>query len=450
MIQSLPGFREFYPQDCAIRNHIFKIWRQTLNRFGFVEYDGPILEPLELFTEKSGEEIANQLFCFEDKGGRAVALRPEMTPSLVRLVAAKAGGLKKPIKWFSVGEQFRFERPQKGRLRSFYQLNVDILGETHVRADAEAIATLIATLSSFGLTHKDFKIYLSDRTFWSCYLKTWNVSESSLPQVLAVIDKLDRDEPAKTIEKLKTHLEDIDKAHAFLKQVQDLLKVKSIEKLSELMDVLIPDRETNAHLHTRLQEWTSLIEHLKAMGYEDYIEINLGIVRGLAYYTGFVFEAFETSGQSRALAGGGRYDDLMKKLGDYDMPALGYAIGDVTLRDLLESKGLLSQYICRPDIYIVTTGPQEHLTAMADAVSLRNAGFRVEYSLKDIGLSKQLKLANESQAKFALIYGAEEIANKQIKVRDLSSRTELAIQQDHLITTIRDVFQSGLKDFSQD
>ena len=191
-IRTLPGFREFYPEDRAVLGHIFDVWRQACRRYGFREWESPVLEPLELFTEKSGEEIVRQLFNFEDKGGRQVSLRPEMTPSLARMVGARANGMAKPIRWFAIGENYRYEKPQKGRLRAFYQLNADLLGEAGPAADAELIALCADCLLGFGLTQQDFRIRISDRTLWFRYLASVGVPEANATAVLGVVDKLER------------------------------------------------------------------------------------------------------------------------------------------------------------------------------------------------------------------------------------------------------------------
>src|SRR6266702_3293005 len=189
--QALPGFRDFYPDELALRNHIFTTWREVTRRYGFQEYDGPPLEPLELYTDKSGEEIVQQLYAFEDKGGRKVALRPEMTPTLARMVGAHAQALKKPIRWFSIPQLFRYERQQKGRLREHFQLNVDIVGEPGVTADAELLAVAIECMRGFGLEATDVRAKVSDRQLLLAILKGLSVSDAQAPAVFAVIDKLD-------------------------------------------------------------------------------------------------------------------------------------------------------------------------------------------------------------------------------------------------------------------
>ncbi|NBB78833.1 MAG: histidine--tRNA ligase [Verrucomicrobia bacterium] len=440
--ETLPGFREFYPESCARRNHVFGRWRRVAKAFNFLEYDAPVLEPLELYIEKSGEEIVGQLFNFEDRGGRAVALRPEMTPSLARLIGAKANSLKRPVKWFNIGEHYRYERPQKGRLRAFYQFNADIFGEPGPAADAELIALLCQTLQAFGLNASDFKVRLSDRDLWLLMLAAEGLDAASSARVLGIIDKLERTERSKTVEKLAAELGD--EAEAFLERVEAATAIRDFDALRAYMENLPLEGDLASEARARMADWEDLLRHLKAAGAEDFMQIDLGIVRGLAYYTGFVFEAFEASGEGRALAGGGRYDALVKKLGGPDMPAVGFAMGDVTLVDLLDGKSLMPTYVQRPDFIAVIGGAPERDAALADAAQLRSVGYQVEYPLKTQGFGKQFKAANQSGARFALIYGGDELARGVVKVRDLGSGEEVEIARDQLLQQVPGLLEGGL------
>lgn len=441
--ETLPGFREFYPEACSRRNHIFACWRSVARAFNFQEYDAPVLEPLELYIEKSGEEIVGQLFNFEDRGGRAVALRPEMTPSLARLIGAKANSLKRPVKWFNIGEHYRYERPQKGRLRAFYQLNVDILGEQGPAADAELIALLCQSLQSFGLTHSDFKVRLSDRDLWLLMLAAEGLDEAAGATVLGIIDKLERTGRAKTIEKLAPVLGD--EAEDFLARIEEVIAIHDFDTLRAYIENLPLEGDLAAQATARIEDWGQLLRKLEASGVGDFIQIDLGIVRGLAYYTGFVFEAFEASGEGRALAGGGRYDALVKKLGGPDMPAVGFAMGDVTLVDLLESKSLMPDYIQSPEFIAIIGGEDERSVAMADAAQLRAVGYQIEYPLKNQAFAKQFKSANQSGARFALIYGSEELERGVVKVRDLSNGGEAEIPRDQLLQQVSALLEGGIE-----
>jgi histidyl-tRNA synthetase len=433
--ETLPGFREFYPEACASRNRIFEIWSESSRVYNFSEYDAPVLEPLELYIEKSGEEIVGQLFNFEDRGGRAVALRPEMTPSLARLVGAKVNSLKRPIKWFNIGEQYRYERPQKGRLRAFYQFNADIFGEPGPAADAELIGLLVHTLKAFGLGAEDFKIRLSDRDLWLVMLAAEGLDEASSARVLAVIDKMERMPREKVVETLSPTLGD--STEVFLDRVDVVTGIRDFEALRSFIEDLPLEGERVKRAEKRLADWEALLGDLRAAGYRDFVQIDLGIVRGLAYYTGFVFEAFEASGEGRALAGGGRYDGLVKKLGGPDLPAVGFAMGDVTLADLLQNRGLLPQVEQAPDFVAIIGGAVERSAALQDMARLRAAGFRIDYPLKPQGFGKQFKLAGQSGARGVLIYGSEELERGSVKLRDLKSGEERECPRDRLLEVIR-------------
>jgi histidyl-tRNA synthetase len=432
--QSLPGFREFYPEDFSRRQHIFRQWRQNAAAFGFQEYDAPVLEPLELYKAKSGDEIEAQLFNFTDKGGREVALRPEMTPTVCRLVGAKAGSLKRPVKWFSIGEFYRYERAQKGRLRAFHQFNADIFGEPGPEAEIELIALLIECLAGFGLTKDDFYVRLSDRDLWFFYLAAIGFSEAQTGGILGAIDRYEKmgDDAFKNYAETHGGLapELKEKVLAFL----------GIRTLPELETVLAP--YLSERIVRRLAEWRKVLDGLSAMGLGDFVSVDLGVVRGLAYYTGFVFEAFDRKGDLRALAGGGRYNDLVKKLGYADVPAVGFAIGDVTTGLLLEQRGLAPTYVNAPDVYVVLGGEAERRAAFADIRALRSAGWRVDYPFKDSAIGKQFKAAAESGARLALIYGGDELAKGVVKIRDLGDRTEQEVPRDKVLSVVRD-FLSG-------
>lgn len=420
MFDTLPGFREFLPEACSIRNAIFDTWRQTAGRFNFVEYDAPLLEPLELYIEKSGPEIVGQLFNFEDRGGRAVALRPEMTPSLARLVGARANAMRRPIKWFSIGENYRYERPQKGRTRAFYQFNADILGDASPGADAELISLLVSSLKRFGLNDDDFFVRLSDRTLWTSFLQARGLEEDTVFQVLGVIDKLERNKREDSIKQL-ADLVGSDSAEDLLTAIETLIKLKDFAEIEAFFETACPEPDAAEAVKKRLDDWRILLGNIEALGCSAYVEVDLGIVRGLAYYTGFVFEAFERSGESRALAGGGRYDTLVKKMGGPDLPAVGFAMGDVTLTDCLTEKGLIGPEVPQPLVYMVIGNADCQQACLEDVAMIRQQGLSVEYSYKLQGFGKQFKNAEKSGAKFALIYGEDELKSGLISVKDLSS-----------------------------
>ena len=430
--QTLPGFREFYPEDLARRNHIFRLWRQTANTFGFAEYDAPVLEPLELYKAKSGDEIEGQLFNFTDKGGREVALRPEMTPTVCRLVGAKASALKRPIKWFSIAEFYRYERMQKGRGRCFHQFNADIFGEPGPEAETELIALLVQCLAAFGPTEQDFYVRLSDRNLWFYYLEALGLDEPRIRSVLGAVDRFEKYGD----DAFKGYAEQFGAMDRALKEkVLAFLQIKSLVALEAVLA-----RIGGEKLLARLADWKKLLGNLDAMGLARFVEVDLGVVRGLAYYTGFVFEAFDRKGELRALAGGGRYDDLVQKLGGPALPAVGFAIGDMTFALLLEQRGLMPTMVQAPDVYCVIGGEAERLAAFGDIHAVRAAGYRVDYPMKEVALGKQFKTASESGAKLALIYGGDELAKGVVKIRDLTDRTEREVLRGDVVAAVRDFF----------
>ncbi|NDC74045.1 histidine--tRNA ligase [bacterium] len=433
--QSLPGFREFYPDAFARRNHVFRHWRRAAHAYGFSEYDAPVLEPLDLYRAKSGDEIEAQLFSFTDKGGREVALRPEMTPTVCRLVGARANTLKRPIKWCSIGEFYRYERAQKGRERAFFQFNCDIFGEPGPEAEIELIGLLVQALAGFGLGPQDFYVRLSDRTLWLHYLASLGLDEAQAKSVLGAVDKYEKI----GYDAFKAYTE----AHGPLAletkvKILAFLKIKSLSALEAVLAPLGGDA-----LAARLADWRKLMGGLSAMGLGEFVEVDFGVVRGLAYYTGFVFEAFDRKGELRAIAGGGRYDDLVEKLGGPALPAVGFAIGDVTMGLLLEQRGLMPAFGPNTEVYVVIGGEAERTAAFGDLALLRAAGYRVEYPLKDLAFGKQFKAAAESGAKLALIYGGDELAKGVVKLRDLTDRSEHEVPRASVVEAVRDYFTTG-------
>ena len=385
---ALPGFRDFYPQELAERAYIMKTWREVARRYAFVEYDGPPLEPLELYTRKSGDEIVGQLYEFVDKGERKVALRPEMTPTVARMVAARANALRKPVRWFSMPQLFRYERQQKGRLREHYQLNVDLFGTSDLAADAELLACAIDMLRAFGLEQEHFVARVSDRRLLNALLLHIGVDEVALPAVYAVIDKIDRQTAGESMDRLLTAVGDPDVQNRVWKVVTEM----SLPQLRTAFG-------SAAAVGPLLDEMTTYFAYLDALGVGQFARLDLKIVRGLAYYTGIVFELFDTSGEFRAIAGGGRYDNLLASLGGTDMPALGFGMGDVVLGELLRAKGLMTPAEQGPDVWIAADEASPMDTVMREAARRRAAGESVEYALRPQSLSKQKKAAQASGAR---------------------------------------------------
>ena len=396
-----------------MRNYVFARWRETARRYGFVEWDGPVLEPTELYRKKSGAEIVDQLFNFTDKGEREVSMRPELTPSLARVVSAHERAFKKPLKWFSIGQFYRYEKQQRGRLREHYQLNCDIIGESDFAADIELIALCIDILRSFGLTEQDFVVRISDREFWTDFLQQQKLPAERWEEVLQIIDKSGR-EP----------------------------REKTEEKLGNLAGAVFSIFDKGG----RSGKLDRLVDGLGARGLAGFVDIDVKIVRGLAYYTGTVFEVFDRAGKLRAIAGGGRYDNLIGLLSDgaVTMPALGFAMGDVVLGELLREQAATRQKLDkaikdqnRIDIYVVIAKEQRRTDALEQIQELRDRGYRVDYSLTAEKVGKQFQTAENAGASIALLYGDEW---PQVKAKNLATREESLIPNNALLDSVAKFF----------
>jgi histidyl-tRNA synthetase len=388
---ALPGFRDFYPEQFAERAHIMNVWRDVARRFAFLEYDGPPLEPLELYTRKSGEEIVGQLYNFVDKGGREITLRPEMTPTLARMAAAKANALRKPIRWFSVPQLFRYERQQRGRLREHFQLNVDIIGEADVTADAELLAVALEIMRGCGLSASDVRARISDRRLLRALLAELGVSDEQAPAVFAVVDKVDRQPRDISREKLEAIG----------------MNSTAVERLFALMgevtlDAIERDFGGSAGVGRLVTELRRYFGYLESLGVLDWVTIDLKIVRGLAYYTGIVFELFDANAELRAICGGGRYDTLLQSLGGVDLPALGFGMGDVVLAELLRDRGLLPSKTPGPRVWGASEAAAMERDVRRAATVLRSNGVSVEYALREQALMKQVKAAKAAGAAWVL------------------------------------------------
>jgi histidyl-tRNA synthetase len=421
-LDALPGFREFYPAELAQRNFIIGTWREVARRYALAEYDGPPLEPLELYTRKSGDEIVGQLYSFSDKGGREVSLRPEMTPTLARMVASKANALRKPVRWFSIPQLFRYERKQRGRLREHFQLNVDIIGEADVTADAELLSVAIDIMRAFGLTAADVRARVSDRRLLRGLLVLTGITDDMLPGVYAVVDKLDREPRASLETKLRAAgLHDV-----FIARVFEVLKHPDLATLRERYGDVPELRED----FTRL---TRYFEYLDALGIGDWVEFDLSIVRGLAYYTGIVFELFDAKRELRAICGGGRYDSLLKQLGGTDLPALGFGMGDVVLGELLRARGRMPEWTSAVDLWIAYGDAALLDEAMRIARRLRDHGRAVEYALGGQQLSRQLKAADAAGAREVLVLQPADFERGEAIVRRLADGNETRVRLDEWI-----------------
>ena len=400
--QALPGFRDFIPRECAIRNYLFETWRSVARRCGYVEYETPILEDTSLYLKKSGGELSAQLFRFEDQGGRDVTLRPEVTASLARLVAEHQRQFPKPLKWFEIGQCFRYEKPQKGRGREFHQFNVDILGEAGPAADAELIALAIETMLAFGFVPGDFVVRVSDRNAWIAFAGRHGVAESEIPDFLGIVDKIDREKPEVLAGKLAAYSLTTAQVRAFIAD---------------------PANASPAYV--------TIHEDLSARGLGEFIELDLSIVRGLAYYTGVVFEVFDSKKSMRAVAGGGRYDTLVATISDgaVDLPATGFAMGDYVIRNLIEEtthtamqmEVWLQRNAAACDIFVVVADESQRAASLKLVTDLRRSGISADLSLNPAKVAKQFQSAERSGARFALVVGTE---YPELKLKILASRTE--------------------------
>ncbi|MDT8369594.1 MAG: histidine--tRNA ligase [Longimicrobiales bacterium] len=418
----LPGFRDFGPEDLVIRSHIFETWRRISTRHAFREYDGPPLESLDLYVEKSGEEIVGQLYNFVDKGGREVSLRPEMTPTLARILGERSRGMPKPIRWFTIPQLFRYERQQRGRLREHFQWNVDIVGEADEAADAEVLAVALDALRAFGLTARDIRARVSDRRLLAALLTELGVKEAEQPGAWAVIDKLEREPRDRSRARL---VDEVGIAGEIADRVLALFDAPELADLREAFggcDRVVPHLE-------RLERY---ISRLEAMGFADFVEIDLTIVRGLAYYTGIVFEIFDRAGELRAICGGGRYDRLLELVGGEPLPAVGFGMGDVVLGELLDERGLRPDTRHAIDYFIVTIGEETYAEALALAQRLRGAGHAVAYSLRAAAVRKQFKAAENEGAREVIVLGPDELARGVAVVREMAGGGEREVPVDRL------------------
>ena len=425
--KALPGFRDFYPDELALRNQILATWRRVAIQYGFEEYDGPPLEPLELYTQKSGEEIAGQLYAFRDKGDREVALRPEMTPTLARMVGARAQALKKPIRWFSMPQLFRYERQQRGRLREHFQLNMDIIGEAGPLADAELVAAAIDILRAFGLGPQDVQARLSDRRVLRALLVGRGLKEDQLADAFAAVDRSER-EPREAVE---SRLQKAGWDRTSIAALFDVTALKGLDAVNAALATSAGGEDAGESLR-------ECCRALEAMGLGEFVQVDLTIVRGLAYYTGIVFELFDASRQLRAICGGGRYDGLLKALGGVDLPALGFGMGDVVLGELLKERGVAPARWRPVDAFLVAVSGEDIVPVLRLAHELREKGVAVEYSLHLQAIRKQLELAAARGAPRAVVIGPDERRDGLAVVRDLRTGTETRVPFAELSQRLRD------------
>ena len=410
MTQGVRGTRDFYPEDMRLRNWLFDNFIAASLLHGFEEYDAPVLEHEELYTRKQGEEITKQLYNFQDKGERKVSLRPEMTPSLARMVMSRAGSLPMPIKWFSIPQCWRYERTQRGRGREHYQWNVDIWGTTELSADAELISVIVTFFEELGLTSEDIVIRISSRKVLEEVLGSLGVEGDLFAKTCIIVDKMDK-LPSEVIEE---QLSDLGHSSEVISKIQSVLGIKDIDKLANALE-----KESAA-----ITELTTLFDLVDSYGMSEWLQFDASIVRGLAYYTGSVFEAHDREGKFRAICGGGRYDNLLSTLGGKDLPATGFGFGDMVIMELLEEKNLIPELISGVDDIVLPLSQDLRDIAVRVAAALRLSDRTVDLVLEDKKMKWAFKHAERVGAKRLVLLAPDEWSRKMIKVKDLETGEE--------------------------
>ena len=413
MSQGVRGTRDFYPEDMRLRNWLFDNFTNASLLHGFEEYDAPVLEYEELYTRKQGEEITQQLYSFQDKGNRKVALRPEMTPSLARMVMARAGGLPMPIKWFSIPQCWRYERTQRGRGREHYQWNVDIWGTTEISADAELISVLVTFFEGIGLTAKDIVIRVSSRKVIEEVLGSLGLEGDIFAQTCIIVDKMDK----LSSDVIEDQLSDLGHDSKVVTTIQAVLGIKDMNSLQKaLKDESVAVSELNL-----------LFDAIDSYGISEWVEFDASIVRGLAYYTGAVFEAHDRTGEFRAICGGGRYDKLLSTLGGKDLPATGFGFGDMVIMELLAEKNLIPELVSDIDDIVIPLNSDLRNAAVMVAASLRNSGRTVDLVLEDKKMKWAFKHAERIGAARLVLLAPDEWSRKMVKIKDLDTGEESEI-----------------------
>jgi len=416
------GTRDFYPEIMSIQEHLFTSWQKTCKRYSFEAYDGPMFEHLSIYTQKSGDEIEKQLYTFEDKGQRMMALRPEMTPSLARMVAAKGTALKRPVRWYSIARLFRYEKMQKGRLREFYQLNMDILGSNEVSADAELIAAVIDMMRDLGLTERDFKVRVSSRTLLEECFTSLGLDTAQFPPLYALLDR----KAKVSADDYHADLAAIIPDESIRDRINALFSAKSLDEVVNLAGE-VPSQLVLTELFSLLGKY----------GMADFVCFDINIVRGLAYYTGIVFEVFTIDKGMRAIAGGGRYDKLVELYGGPVTPAVGFAAGDVVLGDLLHEKGLLPPPPPRCSVFIVALDETGQEVMINTAQTLRSAGIACEFPFKPGNIGKQLKQADATGAAITIFVGGTEAAEGCCRIKQMRSGAESKIPVHEVVAHVK-------------
>ena len=422
IIQPVKGTREFYPEEMTLRNYLFEKIRAASQLFGYQEWDGPFLEPIDLYAAKSGEELVKkQSFTFEDRGGDLVTLRPELTPSLARMIAAKQNELTYPVRWWSFGPFWRYESPQKGRTREFFQWNIDMLGVDSPEADAELIAVAATFLRSVGLSPKLAQIYVNNRRLMESQFDALGIPAEKRIDVSNLVDRRTKMDSAKW------------DAYA----VEIGLTQSQLDGLKIIL--------SNFDLWKQSDELTLTFTVLEALGVKEYVKFDPNIMRGLLYYTGTVFEAFDTSGSvKRAILGGGRYDNLLADVGGQPLPGVGFAMGDVVIGIILREAGVLPEFPSTPAQVLVTVFDEQlSMQSYALATELRNAGLNTIIYPEPVKLPKQFKFADKMNMKVALVLGPEEAEKGLVVVKNLLNGEQAQVAREALVESIKGILKNA-------
>ncbi len=423
-IQRVRGTRDFYPEDLAARNHVLDAWRRVSLRNAFVEYDGPILETLDLYRAKSGDELVGQLFAIQSRSDEELAVRPEMTPTLARMINARVQTLPRPIKWFSIGAFYRGERPQRGRLREFYQWNIDIVGSDELLADAECLFVAADALGELGLTADDVVIRINDRRLTAALFTELGIPTDRHGQAYALVDKAERMEP----DKLRAAWDEALGDCVGFDRVEPLLAIDSLDALMGSDHPAFGAEPVAQHRRTLAQ----LFLLLQNFGITEFCSYDMKIVRGLAYYTGCVFEAFDRAGKLRALLGGGRYDSLLEVLGGPSLSGVGFGMGDPVLLELLAELDKLPAARSHLDLFVIAVDDEAQRRALRVVAELRRKGLSADLSYRPRPVGKQLKAADGRGASYALILG-EGDRSENAKLKDMKTGQQNDVQLDTLL-----------------
>ena len=420
-LQPVKGTRDFFPDEMRLRNWLFEVWRNVSEQAGFEEYDTCVLEHEELYVRKTGDEISKQLYSFEDKGGRRLSLRPEMTPSLARLVLQQEKSLSFPIKWFSMPQCFRYERMTKGRRREHFQWNADIIGQHEVVAEAEILMLLISACESMGLSTNDFRVFINDRRILNAILSQINVPQVLHSEVMVIMDKRDKIPP----EALSKMLEAMRMTTKQVGQLNEYLSKSDLEELRE-----------NLKNTEGIEELQHLMKLMETAGYKNYLQFDISIVRGLSYYTGAVFEVNSPEKQHRAICGGGRYDSLLSTYGGETVPAVGFGFGDVVVLDVLKELKRFPELPRKLDYTIIPFANEQIGTALKIAAELRLQGSTVDCNFSMKKMKKIMQQAHESGAAKAILLFPDELSDDKVVIRDMQLHEQKPVR-------ITDLFSSA-------